>query len=51
MKNNNKTEKIEIRIDGATKKAFLEYAKHINSNISTILRDFIKECIKNASSN
>jgi len=51
MKKINKTEKIEIRIDSTTKKAFLEYAKQINSNVSTILRNFIKECVKNAGSN
>lgn len=47
MKKNNKTEKIEVRIDSQTKQAFLDYAYETGQNISTILRNFIKECIKN----
>lgn len=47
MKKSNKTEKIEVRIDSLTKQAFLKYAQNSGQNISTILRNFIKECIKN----
>lgn len=42
-----KETKIEVRIDEETKQKFIEYAKKINKNISSILRDFIKECINN----
>lgn len=40
-----KESKIELRIDEETKQKFIEYAKKINKNISSILRDFIKECV------
>lgn len=40
-----KESKIELRIDKETKQKFIEYAKKINKNISSILRNFIEECI------
>lgn len=46
-----KTEKIELRIEPEDKYAFEEYAKALNTNISTILRNYIKECLENAKSN
>ena len=43
------TEKIELRIDAETKQKFVQYANELNTNISNILRNYIKECVnKNA---
>lgn len=46
MKNKiTKTTKIELRIDEELKNKFLEYAKTLNKNVSSILREYIEECI------
>ena len=39
------TEKIELRIDAETKQKFIQYANELNTNISNILRNYIKECV------
>ena len=50
MKNKKpQTEKIEVRVDLETKNSFSQYAKGLGKNISQILREYIKECIKNGS--
>lgn len=46
-----KNEKIEIRVDEATKVAFAAYAAARDKTISSILRDYIKECLDNGKSN
>lgn len=46
-----KTDKIEIRIDAEIKQAFSEYAIKLGTNISTILRNYIEECVKNVKIN
>ena len=52
MKNKKpQTEKIEIRVDLETKNAFSQYAKSLEKNISQLLREYMKECIKNGSNN
>lgn len=46
MKNKiTKTTKIELRIDEELKNKFLEYAKILNKNVSSILREYIEECV------
>lgn len=47
----NKTTKIEIRIEENKKMAFAEYAKSRGLTISALLRIYIEECIKNANKN
>ena len=47
----NKTTKIEIRIEENKKMAFAEYAKSKGLTISALLRIYIEECIKNANKN
>lgn len=46
-----KEEKIEVRIDTGLKQAFSDYAKEQGTNISTLIRNFIKECIENGQAN
>lgn len=46
-----KSEKIEIRVDEATKLAFAAYAAAQDKTISSILRDYIKECLNDGESN
>ena len=45
------TEKIEVRVDLETKNSFSQYAKDLGTNISQLLRDYMKECVKNGSNN
>ena len=42
----NKTTKIEIRIEDKKKQAFADYAKSKGLTISALLRLYIEECIK-----
>lgn len=43
----NKTAKIEIRIDSKTKESFAQYAKNNSTTVSTLLRNYIEEIVKN----
>lgn len=47
----NKTTKIEIRIEEDKKTVFAEYAKSKGLTISALLRTYIEECIKNVNKN
>ena len=47
----NKTVKIEIRIEEEKKKMFADYAKDKGTTISALLRLYIEECINNALEN
>lgn len=48
---NKKRDKIELRIDNESKRKFIYYAQINGTTVSSLLRNYIKECIKNGKNN